>query len=74
VLALELSDRLSVRHRRPDGGTIASDKYAEGISHRVSVERTWEAGLNLSDTSAQASWLLGDAELSLLGETTNLSF
>ena len=74
VLAAELSDRLTIRHVRPDGGTITGDKHLEGIGHAASFERDWAVTLSLSDADAQAFWILGDANLSLLGDTTILGY
>lgn len=74
VLAAEISDRLAIRHVRPDGGTITGDKYVEGIAHAATFERDWSVTISLSDAVAQSFWILGDAALGLLGETTVLGY
>jgi len=46
----------------------------EGVAHAASFERDWAVTFSLSDAVAQSFWILGDAALSLLGETTVLGY
>ncbi|MCR4340096.1 MAG: hypothetical protein NUW01_09435 [Gemmatimonadaceae bacterium] len=74
VLALDLSDRMTLSHITPGGGTILGSKHVEGVTHDVSFERTWDATLALSDATSAGVWVLGNATYSLLGESTILSY
>lgn len=74
ILAFEISSRATIAHVTPAGGTITGDKYVEGIGHSVTFERDWETTLPLSDAPSQAVWILGDANLSKIGETTVLGY
>lgn len=74
ILGFEISSRATLSHVTPAGGTISGDKYVEGIGHTVALDRDWDTTLRLSDAPTQAVWILGNAALSLLGQTTTLGY
>lgn len=74
VLALELSDRVTLNHVEPSGNTILQAKFVEGVSHDVTFERDWSTSYTLSDAVEGGVWILGNAVSSLLGNTTVLSY
>ena len=74
VLAVEISDRLTVNHVAPWGGTISGDKHIESIEHDVKFDREWDTRYLMSDASSQTFWVLGSSTNSLLGSTTYLSY
>jgi hypothetical protein len=74
TLSREISDRVTVTHVRPDGGTITGDKFVEGISHSISHDRNWTITFRLSDVTITTYWVLGDATLGVLGTSTILAY
>lgn len=74
ILAREISDRVTISHITPAGGTITGDKHIEGVGHSVTLDRDWATTLRLSDAASQTGWVLGDPTNGLLGVTTKLVY
>jgi hypothetical protein len=72
LLGYDLHDRVLVRKRPPSIDMIEQPSIIEGVQH-VIEENIWTMRLALSATAyQQGQWMLGDAALSLLGQTTTL--
>lgn len=75
VLPREIGDRVTVVRRPPGAGSgaLVADYFIEGMEWDISREAvrvTWQ----LSLASTLQFWVLGDAQLSVLGQTTRLGY
>lgn len=73
LLALDLSDRVTVVADNVSQMGIDGPFYIEAIKHRYTL-RGWELTLLLSGADQQTYWVLGDAVLGQLGITTRLGY
>lgn len=74
ILPLDITDRIAI-HRTPPGGSLQThEAYVEHLTHEFTVGKTWVTTLRLSPASLQDQWILGDAVMSLLGETSKLGW
>lgn len=73
VLGAELGNRYTITKTLP-GDDFSRDVYLESIRHSISGEGEWTVRWRLSPAETQDFWVLGDAQLSLLGETTYLGY
>ena len=77
VLTVDISDRVTRKRRPPGGGTISDDQHVEAVAERVSLDRggpSWDTTWTLSPATSEAFWILGNAQNSLLGQTTRLGY
>lgn len=73
MLTREIHDRIVARKRPSSGGLIDQPSVVEGIHWEYAASRYLRTTWALSSTSyQQGQWVLGDAALSLLGQTTSL--
>lgn len=71
ILALEISNRVTVKRRTSAGVTISADYYVESIAHSIRAsEGDWDTTLELSPVFVPQAWVLGDATYGVLGSTT----
>lgn len=71
VFGRELGDRITVKLTPPGGGArVEQELTIEHITLTSGALGTWTARWKLSGVDAEPRWILGDAALSLLGEST----
>lgn len=73
VLGREIGDRITIRRRPKAGALIQQDCHIERIEHTYVVGR-WTTTWTLSPASQYQYWIMGDANLSLMGQTTRLGY
>lgn len=73
ALGGEIGNRYTIK-KTMAGDDLDLDVYLERIEHEISRDKTWQVRWELSPAGSGDFWVLGDAELSLLGETTRLAF
>lgn len=68
-------DRITVKRRPPDTGTITQDEHIIGVEHRATASpREWRTTWRLMGADQFTYWLLGDATYGVLGTTTRLGY
>ena len=69
----DISTRLTITFVNDAGQTISFDTHIEGIEHTI-TRSTWTTTYKLSNASQFTWWVLGDAILGVIGETTRVAF
>lgn len=75
ALGREIGDRVTTIRRLPGGDTWTQTGVIEHVEHRSTASPLlWETVWTLSPAEEEEQWVLGDADLSLLGETTVVGY
>ena len=73
-LDLDVSDRVTITaDNAAPLGLAAIEFYIEGIKHKYN-RRRWTIEFTLTEADVQQFWVLGDAALGRLGQTTRLGY
>jgi hypothetical protein len=71
VLAMEISQRYTVKRRSQAGTTVSDEYYVESVQHTVDPETgEWACDLQMSPVFVPSAWVLGDTARGILGTTT----
>lgn len=72
ALARDISDRVTLKWRAPQGGLLTKECYIEAVQWDI-TDDTWTVNWQLSPALTTPYWILADAAWGVLGDTTRLA-